>query len=99
MDAEKAYRENHSPGSSEERNYPDWIYRAARERPLLIIHHLAIGNEGDDLRDQRPIVAYSISFPHTALEEKRVEYVVNTTWWKENYQEELDDEEMGGDED
>jgi hypothetical protein len=98
-DAEERYREHHSSNDSEERNYPDWIYRAARSRPLLIVHLLAIGNEGDDLSGQQPTVAYSISFPQTALEEKRVEYVVNTTWWKENYQEELDEEEMGGDED
>jgi hypothetical protein len=31
------------------------------------------------------------------MEEVRVEYVVNTTWWKENYRDELDDDEMAGD--
>jgi hypothetical protein len=97
--AEAHYREHHPSNGSDERNYPDWIYRAARKRPLLIVHLLGIGKEGDDLSGQRPTVAYSISFPQTALEEKRVEYVVNTTWWKENYQEELDEEDMGGDED
>jgi hypothetical protein len=98
-EAEARYREHHPSNGADERNYPDWIYRAARQRPLLIVHLLAIGKEGDDLSGQRPTVAYSISFPQTALEEKRVEYVVNTTWWKENYQEELDEEDMGGDED
>jgi hypothetical protein len=97
--AEANYRENHAEPRSSEGNYPDWIYRSARERPLLIVHHLAIGEEGDDFSGQLPVVAYSISFPQTALEERRVEYVVNTTWWKENYRDEMDEEEMAGDED
>jgi hypothetical protein len=91
--AEAAY---HDAAKSD--NYPDRIYRKVRNRPLLIIHLLVIGPEDKDLSDQEPIVAWSISFPHTKLEEKKVEYVVNTTWWKENYREELDDD-MGGDND
>ncbi len=89
---EKAYRE-----AEGKENYPDRIYRRMRERPLLIVHLLAIGNEHEDLRGQKPTVAWSISFPRTAMEEMRVEYVVNTTWWKENYRDELDDDEIAGD--
>lgn len=89
---EKAYRE-----AEGKENYPDRIYRRMRERPLLIVHLLAIGNEHEDLSGQKPTVAWSISFPRTAMEEMRVEYVVNTTWWKENYRDELDDDEMAGD--
>lgn len=89
---EKIYRE-----AERKENYPDRIYRKVRERPLLIVHLLAIGNEREDLSGQKPTVAWSISFPRTAMEEMRVEYVVNTTWWKENYRDELDDEEMAGD--
>lgn len=89
---EKTYRE-----SEGKENYPDRIYRKVRERPLLIVHLLAIGNENEDLSTQKPTVAWSISFPRTAMEEMRVEYVVNTTWWKENYRDELDDDEMAGD--
>ena len=33
------------------------------------------------------------------MEEKRVDYVVNTTWWRENYSDELDEEDMAGDDD
>lgn len=90
--AEAAYRE-----SAKTDNFPDRIYRKVRERPLLIIHLLVIGKEGDDLSSQEPTVAWSISFPHTDLEEKKVEYVVNTTWWRENYRDELDDDDMAGD--
>jgi hypothetical protein len=70
-----------------------------RERPLLIVHMLAIGSKEDDLSQSQPVVAWSISFPETKLEQKLVEYVVNTTWWRENYREELDDDDSGGDDD
>ena len=80
-------------------NFPDRIYRQVRERPLLIVHMLAIGGKDDDLSKSQPVVAWSISFPETKLEQKLVEYVVNTTWWRENYREELDDDDGGGDED
>ena len=80
-------------------NFPDRIYRQVRERPLLIVHMLAIGGKDDDLSKSQSVVAWSISFPETKLEQKLVEYVVNTTWWRENYREELDDDDGGGDED
>ena len=43
-----------------------------------------------DTRDQgdpitQPVVAWGISFPRTQREERRVEYVVNTTWLRENF--------------
>ena len=60
---------DYKPGSS----CPDWIYRKVRKRPLLIVHLLSIGMKGEDLSMQRPVVAWSISFPTTQLEEKRVE--------------------------
>lgn len=80
-------------------NYPDRIYRKVRTRPLLIVHLLVIGEDGRDLSGQTPVVAWSISFPRTEMEENRVDYVVNTTWWRENYAAELDDEDMAGDDD
>ncbi|NQW53942.1 MAG: Z1 domain-containing protein [Rhodospirillales bacterium] len=92
--AEAAYLE-----SAKTDNFPDRIYRKVRERPLLIIHLLVIGKEDEDLSSQEPTVAWSISFPHTDLEEKKVEYVVSTTWWRENYRDELDDDDMAGDND
>jgi len=48
---------------------------------------------------ERPVVAYGISFPKTAKEEKRVEYVVNTLWLRENYPEDFEDDELRGDDD
>lgn len=97
--AQREYRERDDakPSKDGSWNYPDRIYRAKRERPLLIVHLLAIGGEDDDLRKTAPVVAWSISFPGTKLEEKKVTYVVNTTWVRENFSDDLEDEEMGGD--
>lgn len=99
--AEREYRErgDAKPSKDGSWNYPDLIYRSRRTRPLLIVHLLAIGGENDDLRQSQPVVAWSISFPGTKLEEKRVEYVVNTTWVRENFADDLDEAEMGGDDD
>ena len=80
-------------------NYPDNIFRKVRKRPLLVVHLLAIGSKDEDLSGQKPVVAWSISFPKTVHEEKKVEYVVNTTWLRERYLEEIDEEEAGGDDD
>ena len=60
-----------------------------------MVHLLAIGKDADDLRGSKPVVAWSISFPATSREEKKVEYVVNTTWDRERYPEDDDDEDAG----
>jgi hypothetical protein len=98
--AETAYRnnlENKANGNTRP-NYPDRIYRAERERPLLIVHLLAIGEQNADLSGNEPLVAWSISFPTTLMKEALVEYVVNFTWLRENYPDDLDETEMQGDE-
>jgi hypothetical protein len=61
---------------------------------LLKIDPGARGSEGSE-----PVVAYGISFPRTGMEEKRVEYVVNTTWVRENYREDFEDDELNSDDD
>lgn len=79
-------------------NYPDRIYRAERTRPLLIIHLLKIKTASqDEIEHRDPVVAWSISFPKTETEEERVEYVVNATWWQGQFGEDIDEEEMKGD--
>lgn len=103
--AEQAYREDlkrdgRSPEPGESINYPDYIYRAVRTRPLLIIHLLEIRpNPTDAFVYPKPVVAWSMSFPKSATVEKRVSYVVNRTWLRENYRDDLAAEEMHGDED
>ena len=94
------YRRKKDPLSSGKRiNFPDKIYRDIRPRPLLIVHLLAIGSKDDDLSESRPVVAWSISFPRTEHEERKVAYVVNTTWFRERYLSEEDEDEAGGDDD
>lgn len=78
-------------------NYPDRIYRGHRPRPLLILHLLAIREGKNAEIDPEPVVAWSISFPTTQLEEKRVEYVVNLVWYRQNFADDLAEDEMGGD--
>lgn len=99
--AEAAYRQKHPAGgdSADGRalNYPDHIYREVRERPLLMVHLLKIDPEPRGKEHKEPVVAWSISFPKPEVDEKREEYVVNTTWIRENYGDDVDEEEMGGD--
>ena len=90
--AEADYDAKHST-VKKRANYPDRIYGPVRKRALLVVHLLAIGAEDDDLRGQEPVVAWSISFPATSREEEKVEYVVNTTWEREHYPEDDDEED------
>ena len=78
-------------------NYPDWIYGRVRRKPLLVIHLLAIGSDGDDLSSTSPVPAWSISFPGTRLAETKVEYVVNTTWYREHFGDDDSDDEFDDD--
>jgi hypothetical protein len=80
-------------------NYPDRIYRIVRKRPLLVLHLLKIGAEAADLDDAEPVVAWSLSFPATSTPEKRVEYVINAVWMRENMAGEADDDEAEADDD
>ena len=94
--AEREYDSNgsHSPGGT---NYPDWIYGRVRTKPLLVIHLLGIGNEGQDLSQTDPVAAWSISFPGTRMAETKVEYVVNTTWYHEHFGDDDADDEFDED--
>jgi hypothetical protein len=38
-------------------------------------------------------LAWGISFKATGRPEQQVEYVVNTTWWKSNFQGDLEESE------
>jgi hypothetical protein len=90
-------------GKAETKNFPDLIYRVVRPRPLLIVHLLKMKENIEAEKDaqragsfagsERPVVAWSISFPTTGTPENTVEYVVNTTWIRENLGEEDEDDE------
>ena len=81
------------------RNYPDKIYREKRTIPLLAVHMLVLTENGEWSALVHPVVAWGISFPKTKLEEQTVKYVVNTTWYQEQYGEESAEDEMAGDDD
>ncbi len=75
-------------------HYPDWVYRKRRIRPLLMIHLIDVQSKAPDVAPDQPVVAWGISFPGTNKVEHRVEYMVNTTWLRENFGEEFDEDEM-----
>ena len=99
-EAEERYRGGKaSSHSGRHLNFPDRIYRWIRKKPLLLVHLLAIGQEDEDLSRSVPIIAWSISFPQTSVEEKNANYMVNPTWLVERYGPEDDEDEMAGDDD
>jgi len=70
-------------------------YRKVRARPLLIIHLLNIFYEPKSGQKPGPagVVAYGISFPESRIKDSSVQYVVNTTWWKRQYGDDLEGDE------
>lgn len=69
---------------------PDRCYIEYRTRPLLMLHVLDVWDREKDKEKKNPpaaasVVAWGIAFPKTGLSATEVTYVVNTTWWAENY--------------
>lgn len=86
------FRESNNKSSS----VPDHAYRNKRIYPLLVLHVLKIdGSHG--LPITRGVTAWGISFPKSNIPGDTVGYVVNPTWWKEQFNSELDDEMEGVD--
>ncbi|QVM85189.1 Z1 domain-containing protein [Novosphingobium decolorationis] len=82
--AEEAYEASDAtnPSASGNWNYPDWIYRRRRTKPLLILYTIQIKTENVDaeLRERipsEPIVGWAISFPQSSRPEKTTEYVIS----------------------
>jgi len=80
-----------------EKNIPDLTYRKVPGRsPLLMLHLVDCSDEHGIRRFASPVAAYGISFPGNPgshAPTKLVEYVVNTTWWKNNYGDDLVEDE------
>lgn len=98
IDIESAQQHFSKRFDKEIKNYPDYIYRTKRDKPLLMIHLLDCRRKDnkDESLFSEGIVAYGISFPGEAgsrRPEKLVEYVVNTTWWNTNYSDILEEED------
>lgn len=69
-------------GRTDADNPPDRIYRAHRERPLLVLQPLDL-REGDAPLPGPIPVAWGISFPPTTFDYRTATYVVNSTWWQD----------------
>jgi Z1 domain len=75
---------------------PDKAYREVEGRnPLLMIMFAKVRTAGEPSADDPVVATFGISFPGDAgastHPEKLVEYVVNTTWWEQNYDSTEDD--------
>ena len=84
------------PGN-EGKSISDKAYRLARTRPLLMLHLLLLREDETGGRTELGALAWGISFKPTERPEQRVDYVVNTTWWKNNFQEDLEEESESAD--
>lgn len=68
----------------------DRHYIQHRTRPLLMLHVLDVWDKEIDKEKQSPpalssVVAWGIAFPNSSYRTTEVTYVVNTTWWAENF--------------
>lgn len=85
----------------EAKNIPDIAYRIVRSKPLLMIHVLSLGLETADsaIRLADKACAWGISFPGEKGKGrgKLVEYLVNTVWWIEQFEDQSDDAEDDND--
>jgi hypothetical protein len=73
------------------RSVPDREFRKRRARPLLVLQVLRIAG-GDMGNVADGVTTWGISFPDTEREEQKVSYVVNTTWLREQFGSEIDEE-------
>jgi len=94
MSLEEQNAAEHSQENTSE--IPDWRYIKQRTRPLLMLHVLDVWDKKKDREKVKPpaepgVVAWGIAFPESDRETTEVTYVVNTTWWAENYGNQEDD--------
>jgi hypothetical protein len=77
-------------------NIPDIVYRTVRSKPLLMLHVLDLGHETADseIRIADKACAWGISFPGVKGSGRGVlvEYLVNTVWWKDQFDSDLDED-------
>lgn len=99
--AEAEYRSEQFAGNEadpEKLNYPDRIYRAKRQKPLLVLYNIAL-KEDDIPADlieripREPVVAWALSLPISSRPDKKVEYVLNPVALRELFGDDDNDEE------
>lgn len=77
------------------KNVSDKVYREIRERPLLLLHIIdAYFDKENQFQTEDPLIALGLSFPKfdDRAEQTRVTYKVNTTEWRNMFEEEEDDD-------
>lgn len=99
--AEARYRAEHGKAEGERVNYPDAIYRRARDRALFILHFVKAKapdgkehSEGVSLIPPDPVVAWGISLPKSERPAETVEYVVNTQRFRELFGDADEDDDL-----
>lgn len=75
----------------QKKSISDKDYRQFRRYPLLMLHLLTVEYTKPRTAEKvsERAIAWGASFPGTTVEDTEVEYVVNTRWWKENFEEDL----------
>lgn len=62
-----------------------------------MLHVLDLFHQGGERKTSvaNPVCAWGISFPGTKENGRgaEVEYIVNTVWWREQYQQQIEDED------
>lgn len=91
LEVRKAREDFFAIPGNEGKNISDKAYRLARTRPLLMLHLLLLREDEVGGRTEPGALAWGISFKSTDRPEQQVEYVVNTTWWKSNFQDDLEE--------
>lgn len=81
------------------KNVPDLAYRRHRSRPLLLLHLLDLTLPDTQPKLNLPVpkeetFAWGISFPVSDADDPTVEYVVTTTWMREAYANDIDEDDM-----
>lgn len=79
------------------KNVPDYVFRKARSKPLLMIYMVKLNDMKGEQNFAKQACAWGLSFPgeKKAGSGKLVQYLVNTVWWKNHLDE---DAEEDGDE-
>jgi hypothetical protein len=85
--------ENWNNNPEKSKNITGRYFRGVRSRPLLMIHLLKIKEESSNRTVCEGVVAYGISFSKSLYSTNLVRYVVNTTWWKNEFGDDLEGDE------
>ena len=99
---EKAVEEWKGIAANSGKEVPDRMYRAKRDRPLLIVYPLELRKSDPKSSyepPEGPVIAWGMSFPDSeSLRDDPIEYVVNQVWLEEHIRggDDIDDDpELG----